>query len=126
MITRRKDYVKREPSRHANKIYIICEGNSTEPDYFSFFEGLSSNLQLIVIPPESGTDPLKLMEQAQRLLLSDAAKYSIDYMQRDRIWFAIDTDTWEAEGKIQPLRDFCKQQNGLIAADRKEIKPYEA
>lgn len=126
MITRRKDYTKRAPSKDAGKIYIICEGKSTEPDYFSFFEGLSSNLQLIVIPPEAGTDPLKLMAQAQRLLLSDAAQYAIDYMQHDQIWFAIDTDSWAAEGKIRPLRDFCKRQNEAICRQYSEVKAYEA
>lgn len=53
MITRRKDYSKSEPTKDASKIYIVCEGKGTEPDYFGFFEGLSSNLELIVIPPDS-------------------------------------------------------------------------
>ena len=48
MIVRRKEYAKREPSRDAHKIYIVCEGKGTEPAYFSFFEGLSSNLQLLL------------------------------------------------------------------------------
>ncbi len=69
MITRRKDYSKSEPTKDASKIYIVCEGKGSEPDYFGFFEGLSSNLELIVIPPEEGTDPLKLMELAERILL---------------------------------------------------------
>ena len=65
MIQRRREYGKREPSRDAHKIYIICEGKGTEPDYFAFFEGLSSNLQVITIPPTEGNDPLKLMERAK-------------------------------------------------------------
>jgi len=40
MIQRRRDYGKREPSRDAHKIYLVCEGKGTEPDYFKFFEGL--------------------------------------------------------------------------------------
>ena len=43
MIRRIRDYSKREPSRDAHKIYIICEGKGTEPNYFAFFEGMSSN-----------------------------------------------------------------------------------
>lgn len=39
MIRRIKEYAKREPSRDAHKIYIVCEGKGTEPYYFSFFEG---------------------------------------------------------------------------------------
>lgn len=126
MITRRKDYTKREPSKDASKIYIVCEGAETEKNYFSFFEGLSSNLQLIVIPPEEGTDPLKLMELAQRILLSETGRYSLDFRQKDKIWFAIDTDTWEKEEKIQPLRNFCAARNDDIARNYSEIKPYQA
>lgn len=68
MIERRKDYSKKSPSKEACKIYIVCEGKETETNYFEFFQGLSSNLHLIIIPPENGkTDPLKLLEQARKL-----------------------------------------------------------
>lgn len=126
MITRRKDYCKRAPSRDASKIYIVCEGEETEKNYFSFFEGLSSNLQLIVIPPEEGTDPLKLIGLAKHKFLNDSAIYSLDYKQRDRIWFAIDTDSWEKEGKIQPLREFCAEMNRSITQEYDEVKAYDA
>lgn len=126
MITRRKDYTKHAPSKDASKIYIICEGAETEKNYFSFFKGLSSNLELIVIPPKEGTDPLKLRDLSKRILLSDTGKYSLDFMQGDQIWFAIDTDTWEKEGKIQPLRDFCANQNDGIVLQYSELKPYQA
>lgn len=126
MIQRRRDYGKREPSRDAHKIYIVCEGKGTEPDYFAFFEGLSSNLQVITIPPTKGNDPLKLLERAKQVLLDDNRKYTIDYKQGDTIWFVIDTDTWEKEGKIAPLRKFCSQQNTDIPRYFDEIKPYNA
>lgn len=126
MITRRKDYSKKEPSKAANKIYIVCEGKGTEPDYFSFFEGLSSNLELIVIPPEEGTDPLKLMELAERTLIGETRQHTLDYLQHDKVWFAIDTDTWEQEGKITPLREFCNRKNDSITKDFNEAKYYTA
>ena len=66
MIQRRREYGKQEPTRDAHKIYIVCEGKGTEPAYFAFFEGLSSNLEVITIPPKEGTDPLKLMERAKQ------------------------------------------------------------
>ena len=122
MIQRRRDYGKREPSRDAHKIYIVCEGKGTEPNYFAFFEGLSSNLQVITILPTKGTDPLKLLERAKQILLDDSKKYTIDYKQRDTVWFVIDTDTWEKEGKIAPLRDFCSQQNMAVA----QVSAYNA
>ena len=126
MIVRRKEYAKREPSRDAHKIYIVCEGRGTEPDYFSFFEGLSSNLQLITIPPDEGTDPLKLMERAKEVLLDERRKYTVDYLQGDTIWFVIDTDTWEKEGKIAPLREFCSSQNVEFPKLYNEAKAYNA
>ncbi len=126
MIRRRKDYSKKDPTKDASKIYIICEGKETEKNYFEFFEGLSSNLKLIIIPPENGkTDPLKLMELAKKQLLEDTGLYTLDYMQNDKVWFAIDTDSWEKEGKIQPLRDFCAVQNDEVKK-LDEKKPYEA
>lgn len=126
MIQRRRDYGKREPSRDAHKIYIVCEGEKTERIYFAFFEGLSSNLQIITIPPMEGTDPLKLLERAKQVLLGDSREYTIDYKQHDTIWFVIDTDTWEKEGKVAPLREFCSQQNVVIPQNFSEIKPYRA
>lgn len=126
MIARRKNYTKRAPSKDSRKIYIICEGTGTEIAYFSFFEGLSSNLELIVIPPESGTDPLKLMELAERTLLGENRKHTLDFLQQDKIWFAIDTDSWERENKIQPLRDFCELQNRGIPEKYDEAKFYSA
>ena len=44
------------------------------------------------------------MERAKDVLLGESRKYTIDYRQGDSIWFVIDTDTWEKEGKIVPLR----------------------
>lgn len=126
MITRRKYYTKKAPSRDSHKIYIICEGTGTEPDYFSFFEGLSSNLQIITIPPGKGTDPIKLMELAQTLFLGDDRNYTVDYLQNDRVWFIIDTDSWGKEGKIKPLREFCSNQNSDITKQFNEVKPYSA
>lgn len=126
MITRRKDYAKREPLKDASKIYIISEGTVSEIKYFNFFTGLSSNLQLIVVPSEKGSDPLKLMELGIEKLISDQRIYNLDYSERDQIWFVIDTDTWEQEGKITPLREFCALQNSIIPQKFDEVKPYSA
>ena len=127
MITRRKYYVKPQPSRDARKIYIICEGKSTEPDYFTFFQGLSSNLEIVIIPPEEGSDPLKLMDLVNRKFFDADGKYSIDYQAHDTLWFVVDTDTWEVEGKISKLREFCSNLNsedGEVWKKYSEVKPY--
>ena len=124
MIQRRRDYGKREPSRDAHKIYLVCEGKGTEPDYFKFFEGLSSNLQVITIPPTDGSDPIKLMELAKKKLIGPGRKYTVECEHGDTVWFIIDTDTWGLEGKIKVLRDFCQEQNDNNWEKYDEMKPY--
>lgn len=126
MIIRRKDYSKQPPSRDARKLYLICEGEGTEPDYFTFFKGLSSNLEIIPIPPESGTDPMKLLELAKIKLVNEDSRYIMDYLANDSVWFVIDTDSWEKEGKITPLRNFCAENNNGFQEKYNEIKPYSA
>ena len=126
MITRIKDYSKQLPSKDARKLYLFCEGEGTEPDYFTFFKGLSSNLEIITLPPESGTDPLKLMELAKNKLLEEDSRYIMDYLASDSVWFVIDTDSWEEEGKITPLREFCAANNTAFPEKFTEVKPYSA
>lgn len=126
MITRRKDYSKQPPSKDARKLYLICEGEGTEPNYFTFFKGLSSNLEIIPIPPESGTDPMKLLDLAKSKLVNEDSRYIMDYRANDSVWFVIDTDSWEMEGKITPLRDFCAKSNTDFQEKYTEIKPYSA
>ena len=126
MITRRKDYSKQPPSKDARKLYLFCEGEGTEPDYFTFFKGLSSNLEIITLPPENGTDPLKLMDLAKSKLLADDSRYIMDYLANDSVWFVIDTDSWEKEGKIIPLRAFCAANNEGFPERFTEVKPYSA
>ena len=49
MLLRRNRIFEREsPNRSATKIYIFCEGKDKEYNYFRFFEGMDSNLHLIV------------------------------------------------------------------------------
>lgn len=126
MITRRKDYSKQLPSKDARKLYLFCEGEGTEQDYFNFFKGLSSNLEIIPFPPENGTDPLKLKELAESKLLKENSQYIMDYLANDSVWFVIDTDSWEKEGKITPLREFCVANNTAFPKKFTEVKPYRA
>ena len=126
MIRRIREYGKREPSRDAHKIYVVCEGEGTEPGYFAFFEGLSSNLQVITIPPREGTDPLKLMALARSVFCCEGRQYTVEYLHGDTVWFVIDTDSWEREGKISPLRDFCEEQNRRMVQECDEVRSYSA
>ena len=112
-LVRSRRYERQEPLRDSRKIYFYCEGNKREFDYFRFFCGLSSNVNIIPIPSKDGkTDPEKLMEAAQEEfgINSDVSpKYTLDVSQHDNVWFVIDTDLWGS--KITDLRNFCKSQN---------------
>ena len=72
------------------------------------------------------TDPLQLMARAKVLFDEETGRYSLDYKQGDRVWFVIDTDTWQDEGKIAPLRAFCLEMNESIPAKLDEVKPYNS
>lgn len=125
MITRDRIYGKREPSKDAHNIYVICEGKNDEPRYFGFFEGLSSNLNVIIIPSEEGrTDSRKLSEMTRSLFDTENSRFSLDYTQGDRVWFVIDTDAWEEEGKIADLREFRNARNDEIFQPQTEVKAY--
>ena len=112
-LVRSRRYERQEPLRDSRKIYIYCEGNKREFDYFRFFCGLSSNVNIIPIPSKDGkTDPEKLMETAREEfgINSDVSpKFTLDVSQQDNVWFVIDTDSWGS--KITDLRNFCKSQN---------------
>lgn len=118
-IVRPNRYERKEPSRDSRKIYIYCEGNRREYDYFQFFCGLSSNVNIIPIPSKDGkTDPNKLKESA----IADFgiggkgdATYQLDIEQHDNVWFVIDTDEWG--DKIAELRSFCRFQNQGVGTE---------
>lgn len=111
-------------------VYLSCAKATTEPKYFGFFEKLSPRLDVIPIPSEDGkTDPIKLMQWAVENLISRKA-FDVDFYQGDTVWFVIDTDEWEEQGKISVLRQFCQQQNEALKETIKkqhyEKKPYNA
>lgn len=112
MIQRRRIYEKALPSKDAQKVYVFCEGDDTEKNYFDFFSGMSSNLEIIAIPPYNHkSSPNKLIEHAKRLFEGESPEYTLDYKQKDIIWFVVDTDEWEECGLIELLRSYCIKKN---------------
>lgn len=112
MIQRRRIYEKALPSKQAQKIYIFCEGDDREKNYFDFFSGMSSNLEIIAIPPYNHkSSPNNLIEHAKLLFEGDSPEYILDYNQKDIVWFVADTDEWEEHGLIQRLRAYCAGKN---------------
>jgi hypothetical protein len=113
-LSRSKVYEKVEPQKDAKKIYIFCEGEETEIKYFKFFQGFSSNIDIIPIPNDNGkSDPSKLKENAELLFLGTFPKFKLSIEYKDEIWFVIDTDRWNEGNKIQILKDFCESNNAI-------------
>ncbi len=120
-ITRSKKYEKEAPSKDAKKVYIFCEGQRNEVEYFKYFQGLDSRINIIPIPCENGkSDPTKLKENAIKLFFPEGEKeepkYKLIEEYEDEIWFVIDTDRWNEGGKIDILRNFTNSKKFLKVA----------
>jgi len=109
-LSRNKVYEKVEPFKDAKKIYIFCEGEKREIDYFNFFQGLVSNINIIPVPNDNGmSDPIKLKEKAE--LCIKKGDISLSEELRDEVWFVIDTDRWNEGNKIGTLKTFVQENN---------------
>lgn len=76
-MARRKDLRntrRRKPSRSPRKsILVVCEGQKTEPAYFSFYKRQLrlSNVLLEICGDECGSDPTSVVEYAKRRFKKD-------------------------------------------------------
>jgi len=111
MLISKRSYARKAPDRDAKLINIYCEGANREPEYFKYFNELSSRIKLEKIPaPRQGDNsPTGLDAQAYKDLIKpepdNELKYNIN--ENDEIWFVIDTDTWGA--KINALKASCSE-----------------
>ncbi|TAF44376.1 MAG: RloB domain-containing protein [Sphingobacteriales bacterium] len=112
MLTRNKIYERDEPSKDAKKIYIFCEGD-TEVNYFNYFKGFSSNIDIVTIGnTNTQSDPKKLHQDALlKLFGNEFEKPELSFREDfgDEVWFVIDTDHWNKGNKIEDLRTNCLQ-----------------
>ena len=113
MILRSKSYERKAPSIDAKMIIIYCEGRKREFDYFKYFIGISSkiNIEPIELEHDEDNSPVGLYNKAYKDLIDsgsdESLKYELDSV--DEVWFVIDTDKWEH--KIIELRELCKDKN---------------
>lgn len=117
-LSRKKIYQRVEVAKDAKKVYVFCEGEKTELQYFMYFQGFSSNIDLIPIPSVDGkSDPVKLKEHADFLFFGNDAnppRYLLSQEYKDEIWFVIDTDNWNEGDKINQLKEYCSLKNTSI------------
>lgn len=109
MILTNRLFTRREPEKDAKSIYIFCEGKKREFQYFQYFQGIDSRINIVVYPLKGHEDnsPTGLYQLAERNLLKTEAnpvpKYEL--LEEDEVWFVIDTDTWGS--KVAELRGLC-------------------
>lgn len=97
-------YAKKAPFRDAFFLIIICEGKNREPQYFRFFDGLSSRVKVIPIESDAGSSPKWLVDKAREVeTVFDIAP------DKDKIWFVIDTDRWR--NQLLEIRQVCDKYN---------------
>ncbi|RYE14248.1 MAG: RloB domain-containing protein [Sphingobacteriaceae bacterium] len=99
----RLPYIKRAPFKKATLFVVICEGQNREPEYFRFFEEMSSRVKIVPVPSVDGnSSPIKLIANAVEIE-EELGVSSKD----DQVWFVIDTDRWRTQ--IHELRNECDQ-----------------
>lgn len=111
-------FTRREPEKYAKSIYIFCEGKKREYQYFQYFQGIDSRINIVVHPLRGNEDnsPTGLFQLAVQNLLQTSENPSPKYelIEEDEVWFVIDTDAWGA--KVAELRTLCQpRQNWNIA-----------
>jgi len=104
-ILSKRTFEKKDPFRDATIFLIVCEGGKREPDYFRFFEGISSKLNLIVIPSSEGKSaPNHLLENAKSAIIKNNSDEG-DF----ELWFVLDNDKWGTH--IHTLNNECATKN---------------
>ena len=57
-------YEKKEAFRNAFYFIIVCEGQNREPDYFRFFDGISSRVKIVSVESDGGgSAPVAAVDQ---------------------------------------------------------------
>jgi len=99
----KRSYEKKAPFRSSSLFVIVCEGEKREPQYFEFFDGLSSRIKVKIIPSIDGkSSPLHLLTNANLEL------NKIQFVEDDELWFVIDLDKWTSQ--IHQLQNECKDK----------------
>ncbi|MEO9256898.1 MAG: RloB family protein [Crocinitomicaceae bacterium] len=105
MLTRNKLYTKPDPNREGKLYFIFCEGEKRETTYFYFFNHISSQIIIQILPISLGKNsPMGLYNNASQNLLKNDENPNPAYVLNDidEVWFIIDTDKWGKE--IDALR----------------------
>jgi hypothetical protein len=113
MLSRNRLYTRKEPDKDARLFVIFSEGEKREPNYFNYFNGITSQIKIEMVPLVAGNNsPMGLYTAASLLLIPTIANPSpkYDLQAGDEVWFVIDTDQWGAD--ITALRTAVANHSG--------------
>lgn len=117
MILANRLFERKEPDRSAKTIYIFCDGEKTEYEYFRFFQEKDSRLKVNIYKLSNGEDnsPLGLLKIAQSCFDSENQYPDYDFIQGDEIWFVMDIDHDKLnsrEPQIKSVIEECNKRDG--------------
>lgn len=109
MILKNRLFERKAPDRSAKIFLIFCEGNKREPQYFKYFNEISSQIRLEIVhaEPHDNNSPTGLFNKASGYIVktTENPNPKYDLNENDDVWFVIDTDEWGT--KIDELRELC-------------------
>lgn len=118
MILTNREFTRKQPSRSVRKIYIFPEGKR-ECNYFKYFQGIESRVNIIVtqLEPTDDNSPSGLLRHAKSCLLrSEENPYpKYEFAEGDEVWIVLDTDIDQLETRrpqIRNISDECEARVG--------------
>jgi hypothetical protein len=84
-------YEKPTPTKSDRLVYLFCEGDQREPNYFNYFKRKYSKLNLYIVPfPKNGNNsPKGLLQHCLSVINNPSSDYSSN---TDSIWLCLDLD----------------------------------
>lgn len=120
MILTNRLFERQAPSREAKSLYIFCEGKEREYDYFKYFKGIDSriNVEVNKLTPTDNNSPKGLYLLAQNSFSGDKPKFTLQ--ENDEVWIVLDTDPDKSnsrEEQIKQIKADCKAKDNWFVVE---------
>ena len=112
MILTNRLFKREAPSRIAKSIFIFCEGAKREFQYFSYFKGIDSriNVQVYKLTPEENNSPLGLLEITKNCIIGNKeVSPKFNFIEGDEVWIVLDTDKDKVDSRAEQILTVRKE-----------------
>lgn len=123
MILPLRSYEREAPRKDAKSVYIFCEGKKREYQYFSYFRGLDSRINIKVYELEDHDDnsPLGLLNIAIECFTynSDNSGSEYSFVEGDEVWIVLDRDKDKLDSRAPQISKIimeCSKREGWYMA----------